>query len=411
MSMNGKRPLHERVRLLGAVRHRLRSSFFRLLRQVASTDDAKTIQVSSLQNLLQRRPELSAASFALDEQPYADLGTAPRGAQASERDDVIIISARFRSGSTLLWNLFRATEGCTAYYEPFNERRWFDPKARGSQTDPTHRGVDDYWREYEGLEELGRYYRESWIRQNLLMGPDSWDPDMKRYVEVLIERAPGRPVLQFNRIDFRLPWFRHHFPRARVLHLYRHPRDQWISSLVDPAKFPKDGAMADFAGHDHYYLRMWASDLKYHFPFLDELRIEHPYQMFYFIWKLSYLFGRRYADASLAYEDLLRDPRTCLAALYEQLGLRGLEVGPLARLVEKPRSGRWREYASESWFHHHESGCEAVLKDFLQGEPGRASPATNAADLTPSRRGQPGLSSIPGEEERPSHVGSDAVTC
>jgi hypothetical protein len=52
---------------------------------------------------------------------------------------VVIISACFRSGSTLLWNLFRAMEGCTAYYKPFNERRWFDPAARGSHPEPATR--------------------------------------------------------------------------------------------------------------------------------------------------------------------------------------------------------------------------------------------------------------------------------
>ena len=185
----------------------------------------------------------------------------------------MIITARFRSGSTLLWNLFRALKSCTAYYEPFNERRWFDPVAHGSHTDPTHRGVDDYWKEYEGLEELGQYYQESWISNNLLMYEDSWDLAMKRYVERMIELAPKRPVLQFNRIDFRLPWFRRMFPRAKIVHLYRHPRDQWLSCLLDPRQFPHTGTMAQFATHDGYYLRMWARDLKYHFPFLDETTV------------------------------------------------------------------------------------------------------------------------------------------
>lgn len=368
-SLPRQRPLHERIRLLGAVRKRLRDAFFRLLRRVAGTDDARSIQVSGLQNLLPRQPEARMdGSLALDDPPYPDLGQAAPVSRAASRDDVVIISARFRSGSTLLWNLFRATEGCTAYYEPFNERRWFDPAARGDRTDPTHRGVADYWREYEGLEDLGRHYRESWISQNLLMGADCWDPAMKRYVEALIDNAANQPILQFNRIDFRLPWFRRHFPRAKLVTLYRHPRDQWISSLVNPSAFPKDGTMADFADHDHFYLRTWACDLKYHFPFLDEGQIAHPYQMFYFIWKLSYLFGRRYAHVSLAYEDILLSPEKCLGELYATLGIGGTDVKALARMVEKPRSGRWREYASEDWFREHESYCESVLTTYLQGD-------------------------------------------
>jgi len=63
----------------------------------------------------------------------------------------VFITARFRSGSTLLCNLFRQVDACTAYYEPFNERRWFDPSVRGNRVDPTHRDVEDYWREYDAL--------------------------------------------------------------------------------------------------------------------------------------------------------------------------------------------------------------------------------------------------------------------
>ena len=86
------------------------------------------------------------------------------------------------------------------------------------------------------------------------MDEDFWDPDLKRYVEILIERAPGRPVLQFNRIDFRLPWFRRHFPDAKIVHLYRHPRDQWCSALMDVKCFPRHGRVEDFAAHDKFYL-------------------------------------------------------------------------------------------------------------------------------------------------------------
>ena len=78
--------------------------------------------------------------------------TSGRGAELSpsHRSDVVIVTGRFRSGSTLLWNLFRQAGGFTAYYEPLNERRWFDPTARGDRTDSTHRNVSDYWREYDG---------------------------------------------------------------------------------------------------------------------------------------------------------------------------------------------------------------------------------------------------------------------
>ncbi|MCI0682542.1 MAG: sulfotransferase [Gemmataceae bacterium] len=358
------------MRLWGALRSRLRDTFFRFLRKVAETDDARAIQVASLRDVLPSRPEIALGDPAgLPPQPYADLGAAPGTPRTAERTDIVIISARFRSGSTLLWNLFRAIDGCTAYYEPFNERRWFDPTSRGEQTDATHKGVTEYWREYEGLQELDNHYREAWIGHNLFMDKDVWDPAMKRYVEVLVERAPGRPVLQFNRIDFRLPWFRHHFPRAKIVHLYRHPRDQWISSLVDPAEYPRDATMTEFANHDHYYLRLWAGDLKYHFPFLAESCCSHAYEMFYFLWKLSYLYGRKYAHVSVCYEDLLREPEKRLAELFDKLAMPGNDLAGLAKLVEKPRSGRWQSYAGVDWFQNHEAHCEAVMEDFFRTMP------------------------------------------
>jgi hypothetical protein len=359
-----KPPFHERFRLLGYLRGRTRAALFRFLRKLADTDDARTIQVSSLRNLLPSRPNVS--DLDLSGVPYPGLGLPSPTSNVSQRDDVLFITARFRSGSTLLWNLFRQINDCTAYYEPFNERRWFDAAARGDRIDPTHRGVDDYWREYSGLGELGRYYQAEWAHRNLYMDAHSWNPGMKRYVQLLIERAAGRPVLQFNRIDFRLAWFRHHFPNAKLIHLYRHPRDQWISSLVDFQAVPRSVSIADFHSYDHYYLLSWATDLKYFFPFLDQASASHPYELFYFIWKLSFLFGKAYSHFSLAFEDVTANPKARLDELFEACGILNPPLQQLVGLIEKPQSGRWRQYASEEWFQDCEARCDAVIADFLR---------------------------------------------
>ena len=50
----------------------------------------------------------------------------------------------------------------------------------------------------------------------------AWDLDLRSYVDTLINHAVSRPALQFNRIDFRLPWFRRHYPNATYIHIYRH---------------------------------------------------------------------------------------------------------------------------------------------------------------------------------------------
>jgi hypothetical protein len=192
---------------------------------------------------------------------------------------------------------------------------------------------------------------------------------MQRYVELLIEKASGRPVLQFNRIDFRLPWFRHYFPNAKIIHLYRHPREQWCSTLMDVTSYPKDTPMTHFASHDKFYLRSWAHDLKYDFPFLNESMITHGYQLFYFLWKLSYLFGVKYSDYSISYESLLDEPDKQVTHLFSRLGIENYDVDFLRSLIVEPSRGKWKAYADDHWFRGHETICETVMAEYFGKRP------------------------------------------
>ena len=346
------------------VRARLRSLFFRTLHRAFTTSDGRAIATEALRGQLAWRPRVPVLAGA---EPYADLGQRTdriRGDFAG----TIVVTARFRTGSTLLWNIFRHIDQCVAYYEPLNERRWFDPATRGDRLDPTHRQVDDYWREYDGLTELGAWHREEWTDQALFMDESAWDPNLRRYLARLIEHAaPKRAVLQCNRLDFRLPWLRQQFPGATLIHLYRHPRDQWCSSLVDPSAVPHDVTMDRFEPYDHFYLQRWALDLRRHFPFLSPQVEPAPYRVFYFIWKLSYLFGVAYADHALSFEALIQSPKTEIQKLLAAAGLDG-DPDRLAPLVADARLGRWREYADEAWFRAHESACEDMLAEFFLGQ-------------------------------------------
>lgn len=350
---------------LRALRRMLRDRFFRLLRRAVTHDEGRDSIYESASGLF-RGSSRPPGAVDDSESPY-DTGGPDPSPRTCEREDIIILTGRFRSGSTLLWNLFRHVDGVTAYYEPFNERRWFDPGRRGDRMDGTHRGVEDYWREYAGLDPATLPFRGDWARRNLYMDAESWDPAMKRYVEMLVESARGRPVLKFNRIDFRLPWFRHTFPRARFIHIVRHPRDQWCSSLGDPDRFGPDGGdLADFAPHDAFYLLRWVRELGYAFPFLRDDQSAHPYRYFYWLWKLSYLFGRKYADVSIRFEDLVEDPRSALSETVDLLGLGSVDWDRLCAIVEPPELAKWRNYAAADWFAAHEAACEDVLRDFLR---------------------------------------------
>jgi Sulfotransferase family len=346
---------------LGPLRANLRERFFRVLDQALNGEDGKRIVADSLHGLTVQ-PTLQFPSDLLNSRPYSDL---PVWSPSSPRRPPIFITGRFRSGSTLLWNIFRHLPGCTAFYEPLNERRWFDPSSRGDRIDATHRGVDDYWREYEGLGHLSQWYRENFINRSLYMDAAAWDPDLYRYIAALIEAAPERAVLQFNRVDFRLAWLRTNFPGVRLIHLYRHPRDQWCSSLVDPTRFPRTGTVAEFEAHDHFYLLSWARDLSYQFPFLDPRSAEHPYDLFYMIWRLSYLVGRRECDASVGFEALCEHPDVELPRIFEAAGIDAYDLNVLKGLIVRQPSDRWRAYADGEWFSAREERCEAVLRSAL----------------------------------------------
>jgi hypothetical protein len=109
----------------------------------------------------------------------------------------------------------------------------------------------------------------------------------------------------------------------------------------------------------------WVADLKYHFPFLDERAISHPYELFYYIWKLSYLFGIKYADHSIRFEALVENLEAQLVELFRVVSIDNADVGELKKLVTKVDVGKWREYADDEWFKKYESGCEEVLGEFL----------------------------------------------
>lgn len=273
----------------------------------------------------------------------------------------LFITARFRTGSTLLWNIFHQIPEANAYYEPCHEKL---PEMIRQNTPPqaTHFNVDSYFQEYPPVEELAQHHTSALGVYRLHLEADENYPELKTWIQYLLDYADGidkNPVFQFNRIDFRLPWIKINFPEAKLVHLYRSPRDQWLSSIAD---YP--GSIEDDIDADPYLITTWARELHNQFPFLAAEFIRHPYQRHYYLWELSYLMGSRLADFSLSYEDLLTDPRTMMSQLLEVAGFdvesnldRCLKI-----LVQRPTS-KWHQYNTEEWFSDLENECESVLDE------------------------------------------------
>ncbi|MET0656669.1 MAG: sulfotransferase [Steroidobacteraceae bacterium] len=342
-----------------------RSKFFGAVRHVANIEDSRRILTDAvhLQPYVSCTPELAACQEL--EAPYPELGRRETRVLLPHHRRPLFITGRFRSGSTLLWQLFRALPGVTCYYEPFNERRWFDPATRGNHVDPTHINAEDYWAEYDGLTQLGALYSEEWTRRQLYMDASAWNGPMQQYVQTLIDHADGRAVLQFNRVDMRLPWLRARFPEAELLHIYRNPRDQWCSTLPRVEFDTTQLRLRDFAADDGFYLLNWGRDLQYFFPFLTLDGAAHPYELFYQVWKLSYLFGRAYSDLSVCFEHLIQNPEREVSRMMTRFGFEPVDLQRLLALVAPIDEGKWRKQADGDFFAAIEARVDRIFDQYF----------------------------------------------
>ena len=336
--------------------------FYKLMEYLVKSDFVRELFWKSYSDMISV-PSVPAVTYVND--PYKRCIKKKSGYTPSDSRP-IFITARFRAGSTFLWQIFRRITGVTAYYEPLNENRWFLP--RHHTTDPSHIGVRDYDREYHGMEYLDQCFKDEWTTRRLLMTSRSCDDNLYRYISSLIKGAKDRrAVLQFNRMDFRLDWLRVHFPEAYIIHLYRHPREQWISMQRDGGHLPLSYRYKSDDMQGPFYLKCWAMDLRYRFPFLDPMGC-HPYEIHYYIWRLSYMWGLSKADYHLAYEDLISDFKPQVSDIITFCGLNAPSAcfDTLESLNKGRQETRWQSYAPCEWFEEIESRCEKNILRFFQ---------------------------------------------
>jgi glycosyltransferase involved in cell wall biosynthesis len=229
----------------------------------------------------------------------------------ASRPSPILITGRFRSGTTLLWKLFRQLDKTVAFYNPLHEylKSYVEYPI---QADPSHLVVKPYFDEYRDIFDIVSLHRSEFSSHKLLLEEEQEYPELQTFIRSLLLSVPSGkiPVLQFNNIDFRLAWLKQKFPNVRLLHIFRNPRHQWLSEL---SSFSSD--IDKTIEFDHFFSVTWARDIYKHFPFLATPQIKHAYQRFYYIWKLSYLSGKRLADLSVSYEDVLQEPTKLLGKI------------------------------------------------------------------------------------------------
>lgn len=251
----------------------------------------------------------------------------------------IFITARFRSGSTMLWNLYEHAAGYRAYYEPCHDN--LIAHIRNTRPTNNHRGLRSYWQSYEAFQdELTAAHDPAFGLTRLYLEADDEWPELEDYLRLLIERCPPGevPVLQFNRMDLRLPWLRARFPEARIVHLRRGARATWQSMVqhLDPA-------WRDHPNEAHVYDTFeWCCALAQDFPFLVDEQARSLFDRHYPLWRLSDVMGRRIADLSLSYEvDFLSGSGAGLRKLAEAGLHDAAQCDALASLIDaKPSSAK-----------------------------------------------------------------------
>ena len=283
----------------------------------------------------------------------------------------IFITGRFRSGSTLLWQIYHESRGYRAYYEPCHDNLL--AHIRCTPPMQSHCGVRDYWGAYRRLDdELWRVHRPEFGLTRLMLMPDDRFLALKLYIEFLIEEAQEVdlvPVLQFNRVDFRLPWLRARFPEARLIHIWRDVRESYASMVWHLVTEELDNP-----GRGNVYdLLEWCTSLSSDFPFLIGEPGASLYERHYYLWKLSLLMAKQHCDLSISFDGDIQKHRGRAVDMLIDLGCldpkqRGAAVGRIVPVETR----RWALLHDSDWFEAIEERCEQTLDSLgLNAEFGR----------------------------------------
>ncbi|MCB1603569.1 MAG: sulfotransferase [Gammaproteobacteria bacterium] len=251
-----------------------------------------------------------------------------------KKHKIIFISGRFRSGTTMLWNIFNNLPQYMAWYEPLHTNlisqiEYVKPKE-------DHIGVYDYWKNYRHLENLKKYHSHKFGQDRLFMEKHENWTELEEYISYLIKNSEDKiPVLQFNRMDLRLSWLKNNFPNSIIINIQRHPYPQWISCR----KHIKNEILKNKESYeDAYDLMQWAVDLSEKFPMLQKSGSRNGYFRHYFIWKLSQSVADSHADLKLKLEEDFFDSHNGIEKLSSLLNWESEDIQIAEKLIHKPES-------------------------------------------------------------------------
>ena len=159
------------------------------------------------------------------------------------KQSVTFVHSLFRSGSTYVYNALKRTGNFHVYHEPMHEviaslpDSWDELAGRKDQLKGALRHdflVGGYFDEYAHLlPSIRKAFNTKLSFDFYFMAAGDQVPELKAYIDLLIDGAPKTPVLQCTRTSGRIGWLKENYESKHVF-LLRNPWDQWYSYKVDP---------------------------------------------------------------------------------------------------------------------------------------------------------------------------------
>ncbi len=249
--------------------------------------------------------------------------------------DPIFITGRFRAGTSFLWQVFDALDDCCAWYEPLHPQLLSAIEHTRPKAD--HVGISDYWGVYRTHPEFKENHSNHFAVEAMYLEAEDDFPELEVYINHLIELSgENRPVLQFNRVDLRLPWLKAKFPSAKIIHIQRNPLQLFHSQR----KHLEQQHVNDALYWDAYELPSWCFSLSQQLPIFSVTKayIQPAFYDFYLLYKLSQLMANHHADVWIDLEQHVFQSTAFIGQLKQVIALSAEQEEKLIDMIHVPES-------------------------------------------------------------------------
>lgn len=261
--------------------------------------------------------------------------------------DFTFVHSLFRSGSTYVYNALKRTGKFHIYHEPMHEviaslsDSWDDMAAKKERMKSLlrHDFLDGgYFDEFsELLPDIKHVFDPKFSFDYYFLYAGDEAPDMKAYIDLLMNGASMPPILQCTRTSGRINWLKHNY-KSNHIFLLRNPWDQWYSYKVDhyiantprvvysqsntpsplKAVFEASGARPLIGGN---------TQEKVAYSFEHPLTPEQDYFLFFGLWLHSFVCGQQDCDVFIDMNELSASAEyraQCLSNL-DKIGIQSVD--------------------------------------------------------------------------------------